>query len=167
MKSARRTKENDKRLVGRPTAYNPDLCNKLIAAMATGLSLDAASAEVGISPRTAYRWQRDIPEFSQAVEEGRAKALAFWEKRAIAVANGGRGNAAIISLGLRNRSRSASGWHEAVRTEHSGPDGRPMQVEQRNVIDTRNLSPEQRQAFREFLLAAKARGSEQEVSSDN
>jgi hypothetical protein len=139
---------------GRPPKYNRSYGPKIIAAMATGLSLDAAAAEIGVSPRTAYQWQRDMPEFSQAVEEGRAKALAFWEKRAIAVASGKPGNAAIISLGLRNRSRAASGWHEAVRAEHSGPDGQPVQVEQRHVIAARNLTYEQRQTLRQLLLVA-------------
>ena len=140
---------------GRPTAYSPDLCGRLVEVMATGLSLDAAAAEIGISPRSAYKFQRDVPEFAHAVEEGRAKALAFWERRAIAVANGQPGNAAIISLGLRNRSRSASGWHEAVRTEHSGPNGAPVQVEQTSVIDARLLTRDQRSALREILRAAK------------
>lgn len=142
--------------VGRPSAYTSGLCDKLIDVMATGLSLDAAAVEIGISPRTAYQWQRDIAEFSQAVEIGRAKALLVWEKRAIAVANGKPGNAAIISLGLRNRSRSASGWHEAIRNEHSSPDGQPMQIEQVTKLDTRTLTSEQRGALKAALLAVTA-----------
>ena len=149
-------KAESRRPVGRPSAYCPDLCNKIINAIATGLSLDAAAAEIGISPRTAYQWQRDTPEFSQAIEIGRAKALLVLEKRAIAVANGKPGNAQIISLGLRNRSRSASGWQEAVRTEHSGPDGQPVQVEQKvTTLDTRSLTKVQRDTLREILLTAR------------
>lgn len=147
-----------KRLIGRPTAYSPDLCDRIVEAMATGLSLDAAAAEIGISPRSTYKFQRDFPEFAQAVEEGRAKALAFWERRAIAVASGKPGNAAIISLGLRNRSRSASGWHESVRTEHSGPDGQPVQVEQKSTIDVSALNADQLRQLRGLLLLAKAGG---------
>jgi hypothetical protein len=142
--------------IGRPTTYSPDLCDRLIDAMATGLSLDAAAVEIGISPRTAYQWQCDIPDFSQAIEIGRAKALLVWEKRALAIANGKPGNAQIISLGLRNRSRSASGWHEAVRNEHSGPDGQPIQLEQVTKIDTRRLTSEQRESLKAALLAVAA-----------
>jgi hypothetical protein len=144
-----------KRPIGRPTAYSPDLCDRMVEATATGLSLDAAAAEIGISPRSAYKFQRDFREFAQAVEEGQAKALAFWEKRAIAVANGKPGNAAIISLGLRNRSRSAVGWHEAVRTEHAGVEGQPVQVEQKTTIDTSALNHEQLLQLRGLLLLAK------------
>jgi hypothetical protein len=142
--------------IGRPTDYRPEMCGKVIAAMATGLSLDAAAAEIGISPRSAYKFQREFPDFAQAVEQGRALSLAFWERRAIAVASGQAGNAAIISLGLRNRSRSASGWHEAVRTEHSGPDGQPMQVEQKSTIDVSALNSVQLHQLRDLLLLAKA-----------
>jgi hypothetical protein len=142
---------------GRPSSYRPEFCARIVDAMATGLSLDAAAAEIGISPRSAYQWQRDILEFSQAIEMGRAKALLLWEKRAIAVANGEGGDAQIISLALRNRSRSASGWHEAARLEHSGPDGAPLQMEARaTVIDAKVLTAEQRQTMKELLLAIKS-----------
>jgi hypothetical protein len=142
--------------IGRPTDYRPEMCGKVIAAMATGLSLDAAAAEIGISPRSAYKFQREFPKFAHAVEQGRALSLAFWERRSIAVATGQPGNAAIISLGLRNRSRSASGWHEAVRTEHSGPDGQPMQVEQKSTIDVSGLNTTQLHQLRDLLLLEKA-----------
>lgn len=75
---------------------------------------------------------------------------------ALAVAHGEGGNAQIISLALRNRSRSAAGWHDASRLEHSGPDGAPMQVEaQAAVIDARALTAEQRQALKAALMAIK------------
>jgi hypothetical protein len=65
---------------GRPSEYRPEMCTQIIRAMSEGLSLDAAAAEIGISPRSACQWQRDIPEFSQAIETGRAKALLIWER---------------------------------------------------------------------------------------
>jgi hypothetical protein len=144
--------------VGRPTDYRPEMGEQIIDAMATGLSLDAAAAEIGISPRSAYQWQADVPEFAQAIETGRAKALLFWEKRAIAVASGESGNAQTISQALRNRSRSASGWHDAARLEHSGPDGAPLQVQQQStVLDAKALTWDERQTMRQILEAALAR----------
>ena len=77
----------------------------------------------GIGPRTAFTWQTQHDEFRQAVEEGSIKSLFFWERRAIALASGEAGNAAVVTLGLKNRSRAASGWHDAQRLEHSRPDG--------------------------------------------
>jgi hypothetical protein len=127
--------------------------------MATGLSLEAAAASCGVGPRTAFTWQNQHEEFRQAVEGGRARALLFWERRAIALANGEAGNAAIVALGLKNRSRGASGWHDAQRLEHSSPEGGPMQVE-RQTLDARRMAPEQRRVRREILLAAQKGSAE-------
>ena len=82
----------------------------------------------------------------------------MWEKRAIDVAHGKPGNAQIISLGLRNRSRSTSGWHDTAQLEHSGPDGAPVRVEQKSILDVAKLTPAQRDALRELLIAARAQG---------
>jgi hypothetical protein len=121
--------------------------------MATGLSLEAAAASCGIGPRTAFTWQNQHEEFRQAVEDGRARALLFWERRAIALANGEAGNAAIVALGLKNRARAASGWHDAQRLEHSGPEGGPVQLQPVRTIDARKLTPAQREALKAALLA--------------
>ncbi len=55
-------------LWGRPTDYRSEMGEQIIDAMATVLSLDAAAAEIGISPRSAYQWQADVPKFAQAIE---------------------------------------------------------------------------------------------------
>lgn len=144
--------------LGRPSEYRPEMCERIIQAMSEGLSLDAAAAEIGVSPRSCYQWQNDIPEFSQAIETGRAKALLAWERRAIAIAGGESGNAAIISLALRNRSRSAAGWHDAARLEHSGPGGAAIQM-QSTVLEAGSMTSEERDTLRALLQAAKARAA--------
>jgi hypothetical protein len=139
---------------GRPSRYTPDIGERIADAMATGLSLDAAAAARRIGPRTAFTWQNQHEEFRQAVEDGRARALLFWERRAISLANGEAGNAAIVALGLKNRSRAASGWHDAQRLEHSGPGGGPVQM-QAVTIDASTLSVEHRNALKAALLEVK------------
>ena len=114
---------------GRPSLYSPELGEKIAEAMANGLSLEAAAASCGVGPRTVFTWQNQNDEFRQAVEDGRARSLLFWERRAVALANGEPGNAAVVTLGLKNRSRAASGWHDAQRMEHSGPEGQPIRTE--------------------------------------
>lgn len=144
---------------GRPSSYTPDIGERIADAMATGLSLEAAAAACGVGPRTAFTWQNQHEEFRQAVEDGRARSLLFWERRAISLANGEAGNAAIVTLGLKNRSRAASGWHDAQRLEHSGPEGGPVQVEPMTTLDPRKLSPEQRDALEALILQAPGRGT--------
>lgn len=125
--------------------------------MAEGRSLDGCAALLGVHPDSLYEWQKVHPEFSEAVRAGRAAATTFWENRLLDVAHGQPGNAQAIQWALRNRSRAATGWHhDSQRVEHSGPDGKPVQIEPANVIDVRQLSPEHRAALREVMLAVEA-----------
>jgi hypothetical protein len=71
-----------KRPVGRPTSYRREYCARIIKAMASGLSAEAAAAKIGISARSLFYWQREHPEFLQAIQEGRQQGLLWWEKRA-------------------------------------------------------------------------------------
>ena len=144
---------------GRPTLYRREMCHRLVEAMATGLTAEAAAARIGISARSLFYWQKEHPEFLQAIQEGRQRSQLWWEERAIAMANGEAGNTQLVVLGLRNRSRAASGWNnETVKLEHLGPEGGAIQVEPTHKIDIASLEPEQREQLREILLAAKALG---------
>jgi len=138
---------------GRPSSYRPEIGQQIADAMATGLSLEAAAASCGLGPRTAFTWQGQHEEFRQSVEEGRARSLLFWEGRAIALASGEAGNAAVVTLGLKNRSRAANGWHDAQRMEHSGPDGGPVQQHVSRTLDVSTLNEEQLEALEMALLA--------------
>jgi len=149
-----------KRPVGRPSTYRPELGQQLIQAMAGGLSAEAAAAKIGIGARTLFTWQQQHPEFQQAIQEGRHQALLFWEQRAIAVAHGKPGNAQLVTLALKNRSRAASGWHHDIqKTELTGADGAPIQTEVKTTIDATALSPEARAALRAAILAARGAGA--------
>jgi hypothetical protein len=97
--------------------------------MATGLSAEAAAAKIGISARSLFYWQREHPEFLQAIQEGRQRGLLWWERRALEMAKGKPGNTQIVTLALRNRSRAAHAARETAWTQVAGrcPDlGRPV-----------------------------------------
>ena len=128
--------------------------------MAEGRSLDGCAALLGVHPDSLYEWQKVHPEFSVAVRAGRAAATAFWEGRLLDVAKGGSGNAQAIQWALRNRSRAPSGWdHAHAKLEVSGPDGGALQLQTEvTVIDARLLTVEQRETFKQALLAARAQG---------
>jgi hypothetical protein len=132
----------------------------MIEGMASGLSAEAAAASVGISARCLYQWQLDHPDFQQAIQEGRQLALLWWERKAMAMAEGAPGSAQIVSLGLRNRSRAASGWVDTHKLEHTGSDGGPVQVQQAVTIDPSVLTLEQRAVLRQALLAMQAGGEQ-------
>jgi len=144
---------------GRPTLYRREMGDRLVNAMAKGLTAEAAAARIGISARSLFNWQKQHPEFLQAIQEGRQRSQLWWEERALAMANGEAGNTQIVMLGLRNRSRAANGWNnDTVKLEHLGPEGGPIQVEPTHKIDIAALEPEQRDQLREILLAARALG---------
>jgi hypothetical protein len=142
---------------GRPTLYRREMCDRLVEAMAKGLTAEAAAARIGNSARSLFNWQKQHPEFLQAIQEGRQRSQLWWEERALAMANGEAGNTQIVMLGLRNRSRAATGWNnDTVKLEHSGPEGGPVEVKAEHKIDIESLSHEQRDQLREILLATKA-----------
>jgi hypothetical protein len=144
------------RLVGRPSIYRREYCVQIVAAMAKGLSAEAAAARIGISARSLFYWQKEHPEFLQAIQEGRQRSQLWWEERALAMARGKAGNTQIVMLGLRNRSRAASGWNnDSLKLEHSGPEGAPVQFEPMTRVDAKYLTQEQRDQLRSILLAAK------------
>ncbi len=145
--------------IGRPTSYRVEYCYRIVELMAAGRSLDGCAALLGVHPDSLNEWQRVHPEFSVAVRAGRAAATAFWETRLLDVAHGGSGNAQAIQWALRNRSRAASGWdHANAKLEVSGPDGGALQVQTEvTVIDARRLTADQRNAFKQALLAVKDR----------
>jgi len=141
---------------GRPTAYRREFCERVIALMAEGRSLDGCAALLGVHPDSLYEWQKVHPEFSEAVRAGRAAATTFWEERLLDIAKGGPGNAQAIQWALRNRSKAAAGWHnDSQRLEHTGPEGGAVQVAP-VTLDPRSLSPEQRVVLRAALEAALA-----------
>ena len=142
------------RPIGRPTLYRPELCDQIIAAMGEGLSVEAAAAKVGISVRSLYYWQEEHPEFMQSIQEGRIRALLWWEQRALEMAQGKPGSAQIVSLGLRNRSRAASGWVDTNKVELSGPNGDPMQHEVVPSLDLKVLTDDELAELEALLLKA-------------
>ena len=142
---------------GRPTLYRREMCDRLVEAMADGLTAEAAAARIGISARSLFYWQQQHPEFLQAIQEGRQRSQLWWEERALAMANGESGNTQIVVLGLQNRSRAATGWNnDTVKLEHTGPEGGPVEVKAEHKIDIESLEPEQRDQLRQVLLALKA-----------
>ena len=145
---------------GRPMLYRSEHCKAIMEAMATGLSAEAAAAKVGISARSLFNWQQQHPEFLQAIQEGRQLSTLWWEERALDMAQGKPGNAMIVSLGLRNRSRAASGWHHDVqRLEHTGPDGGPIKTERPPPLDLSALPYHLREEVRTVLVAQLAKAN--------
>ena len=105
-------------------------------------------------------------DFRQAIEEGRARALLYWEKLAIAQAHGAPGNAGIVSLALRNRSRSASGWVDKTAVELTGAVSVTTTTD---TLDVSDLTDEELDVLERVLIKTKAvedaKSSQQQFAS--
>jgi hypothetical protein len=77
--------------LGRPTSYRPEFCERIVALMAEGRSLDGCASILGVHPDSLYEWQKVHAEFSDAVRAGRAVATTFWEEQPLDIAKGGSG----------------------------------------------------------------------------
>lgn len=147
-----------KRPVGRPTKYSKEIMDDLLVYLKRGYSLEAAAYQCGIGARTLFDWKRDNKEFSQFIEEHKPAALVFWENKLLAAADDPKsGNNQLISLAVRNRSKSASGWmNDTQKVEVTGKDGSPIAVEETFKIDVKKFDADQRAMLKELILSAKA-----------
>lgn len=112
---------------GRPSTYSPTYAGLVIEEMATGKSLTAFAAEIGVARSTINEWMGKHEEFSEAVKIAKAKCAAWWEEkgRAMATQGGAPGQVTAVIFGLKNMA--PDDWADVVRNELTGKDGGPIE----------------------------------------
>lgn len=70
--------EETKAKVGRPTKYLPSYCDLAEAILAQDKPLCEVAAFIGVDEETIIRWRAKYPEFSGAVNRGRAKGKSVF-----------------------------------------------------------------------------------------
>lgn len=175
-----------KRRVGRPSKMeeiesdDPDekgfvskrLCDQAMKLCMLGLIDERVAEIMGIDTPKFYRWQKDYPEFSKAVQAGKegadAEVVHGLYHRAIGYSHPEEKvftyEGAIIThettkhyppseaagiFWLKNRHRDK--WRDVKSSELSGPDGRAIEIQQNHVIQGRQLEHEERTRLRAFL----------------
>lgn len=78
-KKAELTEPKIKAKTGRPTKYDPSMCDKIIDAMSRGYTIAKFCVDVGIHKDTLYEWVKVHPEFSDSLKLGEAHRSVFWE----------------------------------------------------------------------------------------
>lgn len=73
---------------GRPSKYNPSMCEIALEMMQNGASKVQVAAALGISKETFYQWinkDSDVfkQEFHDAIKMGSTKSQAWWEDQGI------------------------------------------------------------------------------------
>lgn len=109
--------------VGRPSKYSPAFCEEIINLMSEGYSLTAAASVIGVHKDTVYEWEKQIPEFSDAVKLARGKRTYKLETDLLKAPDGPTVTSRIFAL----KNACADEWREKVVQENTGPDGGPMQ----------------------------------------
>lgn len=96
--------------------------------MSEGASLTSFAADIGVCRATINVWMAEYPQFLEAVNKGKAKCAAWWEKQArtITTQGGGAGSATLCVFGLRNMA--SDDWFD-----RKDPDQSPKEIAD-NVI---------------------------------
>jgi len=112
---------------GRPSKYDPAMCQRAIDMMAKGMSKEEVCYDpeegLGIAWSTFQLWQEKHLEFSAAIREGERACCAWWQKTGRTAALGGiqNFNATAYVFNMKNRF----GWADKaeVKTDHTSSDG--------------------------------------------
>jgi hypothetical protein len=116
--------------IGRPTKYDPSMCNEIEPLMAEGASITEVAAKLGITKDTLYRWLKDEDKkpFSDAIKRGQQLSEAWWlEKGRINLENKDF-NSTLWYMNMKNRH----GWKD--RQEHSNDPENPIGIIERVIV---------------------------------
>jgi len=155
-----------KYIFGRPTKYQPDwMLDKVIDLGITGASRAKIALTLGITHETLIQWERQFPDFSEALKMAKLGAQVWFEEvLQSAILGEGDTPAALLIFALK--SRFATEYREVKHTEISGVNGDPLEVKAIS-IDASTLDPEQRELVKQALLAAKNAAHRQPITIDN
>lgn len=147
------SKPVERRPIGRPSKYKPEYCERVVEmARETGAGPAEYAAEFDVDRASMYRWAEEHEEFRTALTRAKIQEQAWWERAGKTGLFADKFNALVWKTSVQARFRDD--YTERTQTEISGRNGGPVKVEAK-TIDTRNMSTEQREAFRQMLLAAK------------
>lgn len=107
---------------GRPTGYNELRGDEIVAFMAGGLSITAASAVMGFCSETIHEWARRHTEFSAALKRGRACRTLYLERKLLASVDSASVTASIF--GLKNAAPTE--WRDKHELEHNTAPDDPL-----------------------------------------
>lgn len=164
-----------KKKPGRVTTYSPDIADTIYDLMVEGMDMTEACNALGLNRGTVYRWKDANPEFESLCARARE---AMMEKRIsnlrtlIAEYEGDPKKDPQflkykLSLEQWNAERIAPRMYGLKnKTEISGVNGNPIQIQQHSIIDSRNLTQDEREMLRQVLLAAQSREQGEEGDED-
>ena len=115
-------------VAGRPSTYDPAFCERVIALGLEGMSEAQIARDLGVARASLWDWAKAHEEFSAALTRARDLAQAWWEDQGVAMMRqpSANSNAAIWKKSMEARFRDD--YTETRKNEHSGPDGKDLQI---------------------------------------
>jgi hypothetical protein len=104
--------------VGRPTDYDPAICERVVELGREGVGRLELAAELDIAWATMLTWEREHPEFLTATTRARELSAGWWEQQGRLGINNRNFNAQAYSLQVRNRFPAQ--WRDKQEHEHTG-----------------------------------------------
>lgn len=115
---------------GRPTAYRPEYCERVIEFGKLGKSVAWMAAELGVSKQSLYEWEKVHPAFSDAFTRARLESQRWWEDKGqdniVSLPGQGTLNAGVYSRSMA--ARFPEDWREKTETAVTGANGGPLQI---------------------------------------
>jgi hypothetical protein len=117
--------------VGRPTKYDPAMCEDVIYYGSQGKSRTAIAALLGCGRNALWVWENQYPEFKDALTRASELSQLWWEEA-------GQQGMLMPGFGASVWSRSMAArfpaeWREISRQEQTGPDGGAIKTETRVI----------------------------------
>lgn len=108
---------------GRPTKYDPAMCDKVIAAGEEGETLAGMAEACDVDRETINNWMSSHPEFSRAVKRGLQRAQVWWERQGRLGTFGAVEGFNATSYIFQMKNRFRADWNDTVKTDHTSSDG--------------------------------------------
>lgn len=93
--------------IGRPTKYDPKMCEDIIPIFEQGKGLASVAKHLGITRETLYDWRSKHPDFSLAVKKGLYLSQEWWEEQGreglFTEYQGSKINSQLWFLNMKNR----------------------------------------------------------------
>ena len=112
--------------MARPTKYDPAMCETVVECGRQGMGRAEMAAELDVDRNTVATWEQEHPEFLRATTRARELSAAWWEKQGRLGITSRDFNANAYSLQVRNRFPGE--WRDKQQVEHSGVDGKPIEL---------------------------------------
>ena len=113
----------EKKAFGRPSEYDPEMCEKVASMGHEGEGVVDVCVELGIVKDTFYRWVKEKPDFSDAVNHYRRNSQQWWERigRNAVIGQVDGFNATAWIFNMKNRFKDD--WRDKVEQDLSSSDG--------------------------------------------